>query len=194
MKIKENMTKKEINKTFYVDNALFSEKCEEYSALCRPLKIEWLKNIPEGYKSKDWAMFRPKISNYMGKSFLMISSHLTYRPNFSSYTWKTDMISDGVENCIHYCDNFNIEKGKAFAYFTQICWYAFLRRIDKENVMNELIKRVPREKERDCRAYVSFQDHDAYDCRFIKDAWDFTSPTENKDSWDFTGRTEAKND
>jgi hypothetical protein len=110
----------------------------------------------------------------------MISTRLAYRPNFSSYTWKTEMISDGIENCIHYCDNFNITKGKAFAYFTQICWYAFIRRIEKENTMNALIKRVPREKERDCRAYVSFQDHDADDTRFIKDSWDFSIPTESE--------------
>jgi hypothetical protein len=43
------------------------------------------------------------------------------------------MIGDGIENCLMYFDNFNPEKSKnPFAYFTQIIWYAFLRRIDKE--------------------------------------------------------------
>ena len=37
------------------------------------------------------------------------------------------------ENCITYIDNFNPEKSKnPFAYFTQITYYAFLRRIQKE--------------------------------------------------------------
>ena len=42
-------------------------------------------------------------------------------------------ISDGIENCISYCKNFNPEKSKnPFSYFTQIIYYAFLRRIEKE--------------------------------------------------------------
>jgi DNA-directed RNA polymerase specialized sigma24 family protein len=47
--------------------------------------------------------------------------------------YKDDMICDGIENCIQYIDNFNPEKSKnPFAYFTQIVYYAFLRRIAKE--------------------------------------------------------------
>ena len=43
------------------------------------------------------------------------------------------MISDGIENCLLYMGNFNSEKSSnPFAYFTQIIWYAFLRRIQKE--------------------------------------------------------------
>ena len=40
---------------------------------------------------------------------------------------------DAIENCIQYIGNFNVEKSNnAFAYVTQICYYAFLRRIQKE--------------------------------------------------------------
>ena len=43
------------------------------------------------------------------------------------------MISDGIENCVQYIHNFNPDKSEnPFAYFTQIIWYAFLRRIQKE--------------------------------------------------------------
>ena len=43
------------------------------------------------------------------------------------------MISDGIENCLQYCSNFNPEKSNnPFAYFTQIIYYAFIRRIQKE--------------------------------------------------------------
>ena len=43
------------------------------------------------------------------------------------------MINDGIENCLQYIDNFNPEKSNnPFAYFTQIIYYAFLRRIQKE--------------------------------------------------------------
>jgi len=43
------------------------------------------------------------------------------------------MISDGIENCLQYMSNFNPEKSSnPFAYFTQIIYYAFIRRIQKE--------------------------------------------------------------
>ncbi|MBU37981.1 MAG: sigma factor for late transcription, partial [Euryarchaeota archaeon] len=68
-----------------------------------------------------------------GDCFLKIATHLSYRPNFINYMYKEDMISDGVENCVQYIDNFDPAKSKnPFAYFTQIVYYAFLRRIAKE--------------------------------------------------------------
>jgi hypothetical protein len=43
------------------------------------------------------------------------------------------MVSDGIENCLMYAHNFDPEKSKnPFSYFTQIIYYAFLRRIEKE--------------------------------------------------------------
>jgi hypothetical protein len=76
---------------------------------------------------------KPRIDEYIGDCFLKIATHLSYRPNFINYMYKEDMISDGVENCVQYIDNFNPEKSKnPFAYFTQIVYYAFLRRIAKE--------------------------------------------------------------
>jgi hypothetical protein len=76
---------------------------------------------------------KPKVSNYIGECFLKIATHLSYRPNFINYMYKDDMICDGIENCIQYIDNFDPEKSKnPFAYFTQIVYFAFLRRIHKE--------------------------------------------------------------
>ena len=58
---------------------------------------------------------------------------MSYRPNFINYTFRDDMISDGIENCLQYLDNFNPKKSNnPFAYFTQIIYYAFVRRIQKE--------------------------------------------------------------
>jgi hypothetical protein len=43
------------------------------------------------------------------------------------------MVSDGIENCIMYFKDFDPNKTQnPFAYFTQIIYYAFLRRISKE--------------------------------------------------------------
>ena len=55
------------------------------------------------------------------------------------------MVSDGIENCLQYVKNFNPEKSSnPFAYFTQIIYYAFLRRIQREkkqtHVKNKMIE------------------------------------------------------
>jgi DNA-directed RNA polymerase specialized sigma subunit len=75
----------------------------------------------------------PLVTEYIGVCFLKIAEHVSRKPNFMSYTFREDMISDAVENCIQYVDNFNPAKySNPFAYFTQIIIFAFLRRISKE--------------------------------------------------------------
>lgn len=75
----------------------------------------------------------PPIPNYIGECFMKIAEGLSHKPNFINYTYRDEMISDGIENCLMYFDNFNPDKSKnPFAYFTQIIYYAFLRRIQKE--------------------------------------------------------------
>ena len=88
----------------------------------------------------------PPVTNYIGECFLKIATHLSYRPNFINYTYRDEMISDGIQNCLQYVKNFNPEKSKnPFAYFTQIIYYAFLRRIAKEkkqsHIKNKMIER-----------------------------------------------------
>ena len=75
----------------------------------------------------------PMISEYLGDCFMKIAQRLSFRPNFINYAFKDEMISDGIENCVQYIKNFNPEKSSnPFAYFTQIIYYAFIRRIQKE--------------------------------------------------------------
>ena len=76
---------------------------------------------------------RPRVPYYIGDCIMKIATHLSYKPNFVNYTFREEMISDGVENCLQYIDNFNPQKSNnPFAYFTQIIYFAFLRRIQKE--------------------------------------------------------------
>jgi len=76
---------------------------------------------------------KPQISNYIGTCILKIATKLANRPNFINYSYKDEMILDGIENCIQYFDNFDPAKSSnPFSYFTTIIWYAYLRRIDKE--------------------------------------------------------------
>ena len=92
--------------------------------------IEYRKSIRKAKREKQE---RPPVTDYIGSCFLKIANHLSYRPNFINYTFRDDMISDGIENCLQYLDNFNPEKSNnPFAYFTQIIYYAFVRRIQKE--------------------------------------------------------------
>ena len=103
----------------YVDNKKFLEEMKKYRK-----KVLSARNR----NHRD-----PKINDYIGECFLKIANHLSYRPNFINYTYKEDMISDGIENCLQYVANFDPEKSSnPFAYFTQIIYYAFIRRIQKE--------------------------------------------------------------
>ena len=112
------MAKKEKG-VHYVNNAQFLEAMKEWKAKCKEAEEE---GDPQ-----------PPVSNYIGECFLKIANHLSYRPNFINYTYREEMISDGIENCLQYCSNFNPEKSNnPFAYFTQIIYYAFIRRIQKE--------------------------------------------------------------
>ena len=106
-------------KPHYVDNKKFLEAMIEYRDRCE--------------KAKNRNRKKPEVTNYIGECFLKIANHLSYRPNFINYTFRDDMISDGIENCLQYMDNFNPDKSNnPFAYFTQIIYYAFIRRIQKE--------------------------------------------------------------
>ena len=82
---------------------------------------------------------RPRLTPYIAECFLKIATHLSYKPNFVNYMFREDMVCDRIENCLQYVDNFDPEKSKnPFAYFTQIIYYAFLRKIQKEKKQLEI--------------------------------------------------------
>jgi hypothetical protein len=109
----------------YVDNKKFLQAMVEHRLKCQ--------------KAEDKKRKKPEVTNYIGECFLKIANHLSYRPNFINYTYRDDMISDGIENCLQYMRNFNPEKSNnPFAYFTQIIYYAFIRRIQKEKKQQDV--------------------------------------------------------
>ena len=86
---------------------------------------------------------KPRIPRYIGKCFPDIAEHLSTRPNFSNYMYRQDMVMDAVENCVVYCHRFDPEKSQnPFSYFTQVCWYAFIRRIGKEKRQIEICDKI----------------------------------------------------
>ena len=103
----------------YVNNAEFLAALLDYKAQVQ--------------KAKEAGVDIPPISNYIGDCFIKIARHLSYKHNFINYSYKDEMISDGIENCLAVVKNFDPEKSKnPFAYFTQIIFFAFVRRIIKE--------------------------------------------------------------
>jgi len=112
----------------YVNNKDF------YQAL-----VEYNKKVAE---AKAQGLPKPRITNYLGDCFLRIANHLAYKPNFVNYMFKDDMICDGIENCVQYIHNFDTTRTNPFAYFTQIVYYAFLRRIAKEKKQLEIKSKI----------------------------------------------------
>jgi len=107
------------NNVYYIDNKLFFEEMKKYRA-ARILAETEGKKIP-------------KIPDYIGECFFKIANKLSNRPNFINYSYKEEMIGDGIENCINYMNSFDPEKSNnPFAYFTQIVWHSFIHRIQKE--------------------------------------------------------------
>jgi hypothetical protein len=89
--------------------------------------------------AKEQGLPKPRVPNYIGDCFLKIATHLSYKPNFVNYMFRDEMISDGIENCLQYIHNFDPEKSSnPFAYFTQVIYFAFLRRIQKEKKQLEI--------------------------------------------------------
>jgi hypothetical protein len=103
----------------YVDNKKFYDEILKYRE-----KVE---------QAKTQGKEEPRLPEYIGECIWKIANKLSTMPRFINYSYRDEMISDGIENCIMYFRDYNPEIGQnPFAYFTQIIYYAFLRRIGKE--------------------------------------------------------------
>lgn len=99
----------------------------------KKLLEEMIKYREKVIASKENNTPKPQITNYIGQCLLLIAQRISHKPNFSNYSYKEEMISDGIENCIMYIDNFDPAKSSnPFAYFSQVIHFAFIRRIQKE--------------------------------------------------------------
>jgi hypothetical protein len=118
------------DKPHYVNNRDFSNAVVEY--------VRSVKDAEEAGEAI------PKVTDYVATSFMKIAEGLSHKSNFIRYTYREEMVMDGIENCLKAINNYNIEAAtrsgnpNAFAYFTQICWYAFLRRIAKEKKQQDI--------------------------------------------------------
>jgi len=112
------------DKPHYVNNREFSYAVVDYVKSCIDAEEEGLK--------------KPKVTDYIATCFMKICEGLSHKPNFIRYTYRDEMVMDGVENCLRAIHNYNIDtatrtgKPNAFSYFTQIAFFAFIRRITRE--------------------------------------------------------------
>jgi len=124
------MSAKAKAKPHYVNNRDFSEAVMDYAISAREAK------------AKDTKI--PTVTDYIAQCFIRIAEGLSHRPNFVRYTYREEMVMDAVENCLRAINNYNIEtatrtgKPNAFSYFTQICYFAFIRRITKEKKQQDI--------------------------------------------------------
>ena len=114
----------------YVNNAEFSQAV-----------VDYVTTVQEAKKNEQQL---PIVPDYIASCFLRIAEGLSHKSNFIRYTYREEMVMDAVENCLKAINNYDIEaatrtgKPNAFAYFTQITWFAFLRRIAKEKKQQDV--------------------------------------------------------
>jgi DNA-directed RNA polymerase specialized sigma24 family protein len=119
VKVKRTRRKNRNKSKDYIDNEKFFGEMSEFIAGIKLAE----KNGEE----------KPIPNDYIGKCLFDLATHLSFNQSFINYSYKEDMISDAVENCLTYIHNYDPEKSNnPFAYFTTISWYAFIRRINKE--------------------------------------------------------------
>jgi len=132
--ITTSVMKKKKRTVHYVNNTDF------YNAL-----IEYKNSVEEAINNDEP---KPRIPEYIGKCYLEIANHLSYNTKFVNYSYKDAMISDAYTDCVKYVLNFNptYKGGKTlknpFSYFTQICFWAFVRRIKQEKRTMELYDKL----------------------------------------------------
>lgn len=114
----------------YVNNREFSQAV-----------VDYVEKVNEAQSAGDPI---PIVTDYIAECFLKIAEGLSHKPNFIRYTYREEMVMDAVENCLKAILNYNIDTAtrtgnpNAFAYFTQICYYAFLRRLAKEKRQQDI--------------------------------------------------------
>ena len=117
-------------KPHYVNNRQFSYAVVDY--------------VTEAQEATKKGEKNPVVPDYIAICFMKICEGLSHKPNFVRYTYRDEMVMDGVENCLKAIYNYRIDastrtgKPNAFSYFTQIAYFAFIRRIVKEKKQTDI--------------------------------------------------------
>lgn len=83
--------------------------------------------------NKENNLSKPQLPAYVVEAIMEIAERLSRKPCFSGYSYREDMIGDGILACVKYIDSFNPEKSQnPFAYISQIIHNAFVNRLNVE--------------------------------------------------------------
>ena len=85
-------------KLHYVDNQKFYAEIVSYREKLREAREAGLED--------------PRIPNYIGECIWKIANKLSTKPCFMNYSYREEMVSDGIENCILYFKDYDPEKGQ----------------------------------------------------------------------------------
>ena len=141
------MTIKKKKSNHYVDNERFLQEIKKYKQQCKD--------------ALDSGKPEPRVSEYIGKCIYLIAENLSHKPRFMNYSFRDELVSDAIENCFLYFNNFDSDKySNPFAYFTQIIYYAFNRRIAKEEKNRYIIYKKFQESVLDTSDAALMIDHD----------------------------------
>jgi hypothetical protein len=123
----------------------YKKQCEEAAAAGRP---------------------NPQIPNYVGECITLIANRLSMKPCFANYSYREEMIGDGIENSICYFDNFDPSfSSNPFSYFTQIIYFAFLRRLQRERKQSYIKHKVAERHMIDGDMFTTMVNDDGHDVK-----------------------------
>jgi hypothetical protein len=170
------MKRKEKNE-HYVDNKKFYDAMVIYKSKWVDARERYFEKYGDYPKNTDDWEGRPSVPRYIGECLLKIATHLSYLPKFANYSSREDMVMDAVENSILYLYNFDPnyvspktgKKMNPFAYFTQISYYAFLRRIGRENKQKEIADKILEQTSFD-EVFSADEYYDSCEYNSIKDS------------------------
>jgi hypothetical protein len=114
-----------MKKKKYIDNKQFTQDVHDFVLHRRKL-------MSEGKEE-------PQMNNKVGKGIWLICTRLASRPNFSQYSFREEMVSCAIEDCVKAVKNYDIDAGtrsgkpNAVGYFSQVAYWAMVRKIKEEN-------------------------------------------------------------
>lgn len=115
----EKVTRQKPGDVHYVNNREFTLALDKYARAC--------KEAEENNKEL------PVMSRYLGESIMRMANRLATSPRFRNYSYREEMISNGVLAAVKYAHRFDGDRfDNGFAYVTQILFSHFIITIKSE--------------------------------------------------------------
>ena len=118
----------------YVNNREFTLALDKYARDCKEAES----------KNKT----KPRMNNYLGECIMKMAERLSLTPRFRNYSYRDEMIHNGILAVVKYAHRFNGDKfDNGFAYVTQILFSHFIITIKNEKKKYETNLKLIQEAE-----------------------------------------------